>query len=47
MDALVRLEKYVYCFEFRLGGNPLDESAEKALEQIEKKGYLTPYLHQG
>lgn len=41
MDALVRLEKYVYCFEFKL-----DESAEMALEQIEKKGYLTPYLHQ-
>ena len=42
MDALLRLEKYVYCFEFKL-----DESAEMALEQIEKKGYLTPYLHQG
>jgi hypothetical protein len=42
MDALVRLEKYVYCFEFKL-----DESAEMALEQIERKGYLTPYLHQG
>jgi hypothetical protein len=42
MDALVRLEKYVYCFEFKL-----DESAEKALEQIRKKEYLTPYLHQG
>ncbi len=42
MDALVRLEKYVYCFEFKM-----DESAEKALAQIEKKGYLTPYLHQG
>ncbi len=41
MDALVRLEKYVYCFEFKL-----DESAEMALAQIEKKGYLTPYLHQ-
>ena len=35
MDALVRLEKYVYCFEFKL-----DEPAEKALEQIEKKGYF-------
>ena len=42
MDALVRLEKYVYCFEFKL-----DSSADKALEQIETKGYLTPYLHQG
>ena len=41
MDALVRLEKYVYRFEFKL-----DESAEMALGQIEKKGYLTPYLHQ-
>jgi hypothetical protein len=42
MDALVKLEKYVYCFEFKL-----DESAEKALEQIAKKEYLTSYLHQG
>ena len=42
MDALVRLEKYVYCFEFKL-----DSSADKALGQIETKGYLTPYLHQG
>jgi Predicted AAA-ATPase/PD-(D/E)XK nuclease superfamily len=39
MDALVRFEKYVYCFEFKL-----DESAEMALQQIEAKGYLTPYL---
>ena len=29
-------------FEFKL-----DKSANKALEQIETKGYLTPYLHQG
>lgn len=39
MDALVRIEKYVYCFEFKL-----DESAEKALQQIQTKGYLMPYL---
>lgn len=42
MDALVRLEKYVYCFEFKLDG-----SADLALQQIRAKGYLQPYLNQG
>jgi hypothetical protein len=42
LDALVRLEKYVYCFEFKLGG-----SAQKALQQIKDRGYLVPYQNQG
>jgi hypothetical protein len=42
MDALVRLEKYIYCFEFKL-----DESADIALQQIQDKGYLTPYSQEG
>ncbi len=42
LDALVRLEKYVYCFEFKLDG-----SASEALQQIKDKGYLIPYQNQG
>ena len=38
MDALIRLQDYVYCIEFKL-----DESAEKALQQIKDKGYLQPF----
>ena len=38
-DALVQTPQYIYAFEFKL-----DESAEIALQQIEEKGYLTPYL---
>jgi disulfide oxidoreductase YuzD len=39
MDALIRLKEYVYCIEFKL-----DESAEKAIQQIKDKGYLVPFL---
>lgn len=42
MDALVKIDNYIYCFEFKLDG-----SAEQALTQIKDKGYLTPYLNQG
>ncbi len=42
LDALVRLDKFVYCFEFKLDG-----SAEAALQQIKDKGYLVPYQNQG
>ncbi len=42
LDALVQLDKYVYCFEFKLDGN-----AEQALQQIKDKGYLLPYQNQG
>jgi hypothetical protein len=38
MDALIRLQEYVYCIEFKL-----DESAEKAIQQIKDKGYLQPF----
>lgn len=37
-DALVRTDKFIYAFEFKL-----DKSAEETLRQIEEKGYLTPY----
>ena len=42
LDALVRMDKYVYCFEFKLDG-----SAAEALQQIKDKGYLLPYQNQG
>lgn len=42
IDTLVRLEKYVYCFEFKL-----DVSVDEALTQIKQKGYLQPYLNSG
>lgn len=42
LDALVKTDEFIYCFEFKL-----DESAEMALQQIKDKGYLTPYLHEG
>lgn len=41
-DALVQTQRYVYAFEFKL-----DKTAEEALQQINKKGYLTPYKHSG
>ncbi len=37
-DAVVEAGDYVYCFEFKLF-----DSAQTALEQINKRGYLTPY----
>lgn len=37
-DALVRTERYIYAFEFKL-----DKSAEDALRQIKEKGYLAPF----
>ncbi len=37
-DALVRTDKFIYAFEFKL-----DKSAEEALRQISEKGYLAPY----
>lgn len=42
LDALVKVNQYIYCFEFKL-----DESAEFALQQIKDKGYLEPYQNQG
>lgn len=37
-DAVVKTPKYIYVFEFKLNA-----TAEQALQQIEKKGYLIPY----
>lgn len=38
-DIIVESKKYIYIFEFKLDG-----SADEALQQIEDKGYATPYL---
>lgn len=38
MDAVVRTDKYIYIFEFKL-----DKSADEAFKQIEDKGYATPF----
>ena len=37
-DALVLTDDYVYAFEFKV-----DATAQAALDQIEARGYLTPY----
>lgn len=37
-DIIVETPKYIYIFEFKLDG-----SADEALQQIEDKGYATPY----
>ena len=42
IDSIVQTQKYVYAFEFKL-----NESAEKALQQVKDKRYLEPYLHHG
>ena len=41
-DAVVKTNDFIYVFEFKLDG-----SAEKALEQINEKGYLIPYIADG
>ena len=38
-DAILHTEKYIYAFEFKLGRN-----AKIALQQIEDKNYLAPYM---
>ena len=38
IDALVKVNEYIYAFEFKLDG-----SASQALQQIKDKGYLQPY----
>jgi hypothetical protein len=40
MDMVVQTADYIYIFEFKL-----DESADKALEQIEEKQYALPFAH--
>jgi hypothetical protein len=39
-DAVVEVQGYIYIFEFKLLGNG---TAERALKQIENKGYAIPY----
>jgi hypothetical protein len=39
---VVKTEDYIYVFEFKLDG-----SAEEALAQIERQGYLQPYFSDG
>ena len=41
-DAVVKTEKFIYVFEFKLDG-----SAEDALKQIDDKGYMIPYTLDG
>lgn len=39
VDCTLEMEEYVYIFEFKMDG-----TAREALEQIEKNGYVKPYL---
>lgn len=41
-DAVVKTGDYIYIFEFKLNG-----TTEEALQQIDDKGYLTPYQADG
>ncbi len=41
-DAVVKTKDYIFLFEFKLDG-----SAEDALQQIDEKGYLIPYMLDG
>jgi hypothetical protein len=43
-DVVVNLQEFVYVFEFKLLGN---STAEKALKQIDDKGYSIPYQATG
>jgi hypothetical protein len=40
MDVLIQMKDYIYCIEFKL-----DESADKAIQQIKDKGYLQPFAY--
>jgi hypothetical protein len=42
MDSLVEMKNFVYCFEFKL-----DKTADEALEQIDTKEYLLPWMGSG
>ena len=41
-DAVVKTPDQIYVFEFKLNG-----TAEQALQQIDDRGYLIPYLVDG
>jgi hypothetical protein len=43
-DAVVKTADAIYVFEFKMEKNA---TAEKALEQIDRKGYLIPYTADG
>jgi hypothetical protein len=43
-DMVVIRKDTVYCFEFKLAGGG---TAEEALAQIDRKGYLLPYSAEG
>jgi hypothetical protein len=40
---VVETGDYLYCFEFKLGGEGKRVTAEEALRQIDSKGYLLPW----
>ena len=42
LDCILFAPKYIFIIEFNV-----DESAEKALAQIDEKGYATPYQNDG
>jgi len=42
IDMDIITDKYVYLFEFKV-----DETAQKALQQINEKGYATPFVTTG
>lgn len=42
MDLMLRTPRYVYIFELKTNG-----SVDKAMRQIEEKGYALPYLYEG
>ena len=41
IDAVVKLDKYIYIIEFKMG------TAEEAIKQIEVKEYYQPYMNDG
>jgi len=44
-DAVVKTADSIYVFEFKMGvSHPLGKAAEEALQQIDAKGYLIPYI---
>jgi hypothetical protein len=47
IDTLVETGAYVYCFEFKVGGEGKRVTAEEALRQIDSKEYLLPWREIG
>lgn len=42
MDVMMRTRRFIYIFELKTDG-----SANKAIDQIEDRGYARPYAHSG